>query len=59
MTNRPDQTAHPRVGSSDPGADEHSTGLPVFSTWRSVYFFVLIVFVACVVLLKTFELAFS
>jgi hypothetical protein len=39
--------------------DEGSTGLPGLRTWRGVYWFVLIVFVACVVLLKAFELAFS
>ena len=59
MTDRPNQTAHPRGTSSDPEMDEHSTGLPGFRTWRGVYFFVLIVFVACVMLLKAFELAFS
>ena len=59
MTDRPNQTLHPRDASSDPGMDEHSTGLPGVSTWRRVYYFVLIVFVACVILLKAFELAFS
>jgi len=59
MTDRPNQAMHPRDASSDPGMGEHSTGLPGFSTWRGVYFFVLIVFVACVVLLKAFELVFS
>jgi len=39
--------------------DEDSTGLPRFRTWRGVYWFVLIVFVVCVILLKAFELAFS
>ncbi len=59
MTDRPNQAVRPRGASSDPGMDEHSTGLPGFSTWRGVYVFVLIVFVACVLLLKGFELAFS
>ena len=49
----------PRGASSDPGMEERSTGLPGFGTWRGVYGFVLIVFVALVVLLKAFELAFS
>jgi hypothetical protein len=59
MKDRPNQTMHVRGGSSDPEKDEHSTGLPGFRTWRGVYCFVLIVFVACVMLLKAFELAFS
>lgn len=49
----------PRGASSDSGMEERSTGLPGFRTWRGVYGFVLIVFVALVVLLKAFELAFS
>jgi hypothetical protein len=39
--------------------EERSTGLPGFSTWRGVYGFVLIVFVAVVMLLKVLELAYS
>jgi hypothetical protein len=50
---------HSQGTSSDPGMDEHLTGLPGFGTWRGIYLFVLIVFVACVMLLKAFELAFS
>ena len=59
MTDGPNQTARPGDLSSDPGLEEQSTGLPGFGTWRDVYVFVLVVFVACVLLLKGFELAFS
>jgi len=59
MTDRGNPHVEPRGASSAPETDGHSTGLPGFHTWRGVYVFVLIVFVACVVLLKAFELAFS
>jgi hypothetical protein len=32
-------------------ADDQTTGLPLFRTWRSVYILVLVNFVLCVVLL--------
>jgi hypothetical protein len=59
MVDRLNQTENPGSALVDPGTDEPSTGLPGFSTWRNVYCFVLIVFVACVILLKAFELVFS
>ena len=59
MTDRPNQAVRPGGVSSDPGVDEHSTGLPGFNTWRGVYLLVLTVFVVCVIMLKAFELAFS
>jgi hypothetical protein len=59
MMDRPNQNMQPRSSPSDPRTDENSTGLPGFSTWRGVYYFVLIVFGVCVMLLKAFELAFS
>lgn len=59
MTDPANQSIGVRGGPSDPGMDEDSTGLPRFRTWRGVYWFVLIVFVVCVILLKAFELAFS
>jgi hypothetical protein len=59
MLDQPDQTVHSRDSVTDPEAEEHSTGLPGFRTWHGVYYFVLVVFVACVVLLKAFELVFS
>jgi hypothetical protein len=59
MLDRTNQVLHSRDSSVDPGSEDHSTGLPGLRTWRSVYLFVLIVFVACVVLLKAFELVFS
>jgi len=59
MTDRPNQAPHSQDASSDSERAEPSTGLPGFRTWRGVYVFVLIVFVACVVLFKAFELAFS
>ncbi len=59
MTDPVSEPMRPRDDSSDSGSDEHSTGLPGFRTWRGVYWFVLIFFVACVVLLKVFELVYS
>jgi len=59
MMDRSNPITHPRNTSFDSGSDEHSTGLPGFKTWRGVYYFVLIVFVAYVMLFKAFELAFS
>jgi hypothetical protein len=59
MTDRLNQATRLPSDSSDSETEEHSTGLPGFRTWRGVYYFVLIVFVVCVVLLKAFELAYS
>jgi hypothetical protein len=57
MMDRPDQTQNPGSPPSDSETDER-TGLPGLRTWRGVYYFVLIVFVVCIVLLKALELAF-
>ena len=59
MTNRTSQTIPPGGSSIDPEMDEDSTGMPAFNTWRSLYVFVIVVFVICVILLKVFELVFS
>jgi hypothetical protein len=59
MMDRSNPITRSRSTSFDSGSDEPSTGLPGFRTWRGVYCLVLIVFVACVMLLKAFELAFS
>ncbi len=54
------ETKEPMRGDSAGQAmEEFSTGLPGFKTWRGVYYFVIVVFLVCVVLLKAFELAFS
>jgi hypothetical protein len=39
--------------------DEEGTGLPVFRTWRAVYWFVFAAFAAWVVLLAALTRAFS
>jgi hypothetical protein len=59
MTNQPDQNMPSQGHLIDPETDDGSTGLPGFKAWRSVYLFVIVVFLACVILLKIFELAFS
>ena len=40
-------------------ADDATTGLPGFRTWRAVYLFVIGCFILCVVLLATLKWVFS
>jgi hypothetical protein len=42
----------------DPSGTDESPGVPGFRTWRGIYLFVFIFFVACVVLLALFSRAF-
>jgi hypothetical protein len=50
----------PSPGQSDekPGIDDKETGLPVLKTWPSVYLFVFVVFVLCVLVLTLLTRAF-
>jgi hypothetical protein len=43
----------------DPSGDNEPPGVPGFRTWRSVYIFVFIFFVLCVVLLALLSRAFA
>lgn len=43
----------------DPNPRDDSTGLPVVSTWRSVYFLVTLVFIVLVIALVILERMFS
>jgi hypothetical protein len=43
----------------DPSAENEPPGVPGFKTWRSVYIFVFIFFVLCVVLLALLSRAFA
>jgi hypothetical protein len=43
----------------DPSGENEPPGVPGFRTWRSVYIFVFIFFVVCVVLLALLSRAFA
>jgi hypothetical protein len=51
-------THHERTSTPD-SADEANPGVPLFRTWRAVYVFVLIVFVAVVIALAVFSRMFA
>jgi hypothetical protein len=47
------------MNSPEPPAENEPPGVPGFRTWRSVYIFVFILFVLCVVLLALLSRAFA
>ena len=55
---KPSGTPPAPVAASD-GFDDKETGLPILKTWPSVYVFVFIAFVLCVLLLTVLTQTFS
>jgi hypothetical protein len=47
------------MNSADPLGENEAPGVPGFRTWRSVYIFVFLFFVLCVVLLALLSRAFA
>jgi hypothetical protein len=48
----------PAQSAEKPGVDEKETGLPLFQTWPSVYLFVFVAFVLCLMLLTALSRAY-
>lgn len=54
-----DSNLNPSDGSASTCEEDDATGLPALSTWRAVYLFVTLVFIAYVVLLGALNRVFA